>query len=61
MDEAVEILRGADLRLKGGGGLRFLPRSNRGRALGGYACNAQTALTAAPLVLKFTADFAWPF
>jgi hypothetical protein len=45
------------LRLKGGGGgLRFLLRSDGGELFGVYARNAQTALSAAPLELKLTVD-----
>jgi hypothetical protein len=44
------------LRLEGGGGLRFLLRSDDGELFGVYARNAQTALSAAPLELKLNVD-----
>jgi hypothetical protein len=42
------------LRLEGGGGLRFLLRSDGGDLFGVYGRNAQTVLSAAPLELKLT-------
>ena len=44
------------LRLAGGGGPRFLLRSDAGELFGVYGRNAQTALSAAPLELKLTID-----
>jgi hypothetical protein len=38
------------------GGIRFLLRSDAGELLGVYGRNAQSALSAAPLVLKLTVD-----
>jgi hypothetical protein len=43
------------LRLEGGG-LRFLLRSDDGELFGVYGRNAQSALSAAPLELKFRVD-----
>ena len=52
----MSVVRYRVLRLEGGAGLRFLLRSDAGELFGVYARNAQSALSAAPLVLKLTVD-----
>jgi hypothetical protein len=48
------------LRLEGGGGLRFLVRSDADELFGVYARNAQMAFPAVPLGLKLTTDNSFP-